>query len=99
MIFYNNPVITAEIRKAFDGMIRTAAENGVIVELNANGIRSARFSYPTDLLVELCLKYGAKVVVSSDCHYPTELCDEYVTKLYAYAKAHKLNVLDDIISL
>ncbi len=77
-------------------MIRTAVEHNVIVELNANGIRNARFSYPTDLLVEMCQKHNAKVVISSDCHVPKELCDSYVIKLYAYAKQNGLNVLDDI---
>lgn len=96
LIFYNKPAITAEMREAFEGMIMTAAENGVIVELNANGIRNARFSYPTDLLVNACLKYGARVIISSDCHSPRELCDEYVLRLYAYAKKQGLNVSDDI---
>lgn len=96
VICYNNPAITQHIREAFDFMIRTAVEHNVIVELNANGIRNARFSYPTDLLVEMCKKHNAKVVISSDCHIPMELCDSYVIKLYAYAKQNGLNVLDDI---
>lgn len=96
LIFFNNPVVTVKMREAFDKMIRTAVENGVLLELNANGIRNAQFRYPTDLLVEACLKHGAKVIVSSDCHLPRELCDEYVLKLYAYAKQIGLYVVDDI---
>ena len=96
LIFFNNPRVTVKMCEAFDRMIRTAVENGVILELNANGIRNAHFSYPTDMLIEACLKHNAKVVVSSDCHLPRELCDEYVLKLYAYAKSLGLNVLDDI---
>lgn len=96
VIFYRNPALTRGITDAFDEMIKTAVASGVIVELNANGIRNARFSYPTDLLVNACLKYNARTIVSSDCHLPCELCDEYVAKLYAYAKQKGLNVLDDI---
>ena len=97
VIFYNNPEVTQGVADAFDNMIRIAAELDVIVELNANGIRNACFTYPTDLLADCCEKYNARVVISSDCHLPRELCDEYVIKLYAYAKARKLNVVDEIL--
>lgn len=97
VIFYCNPNVTQAMRAAFDKMIKTAVDNGVIVELNANGIRNARFSYPTNLLVDLCEKYNAKVIVSSDCHMPRELCDAYVVKLAAYAKQRGLNVVDTIL--
>lgn len=96
VIFYCDPQLTEAMVSAFDEMIRTAVDLGVIVELNANGIRNAQFSYPTDLLVDCCLRHNAKVVVSSDCHLPQELCDDYVKKLYAYAKQRGLNVVDDI---
>lgn len=96
LIFYNNPTVTKRMQETFDFMIRTAVEQNVIVELNANGIRNAHFSYPTDLLVDACLRHKAKVVISSDCHLPRELCDDYVIQLYAYAKQLGLNVLDDL---
>lgn len=96
VIFYRNPAVTPGMESAFDEMIKTAVSLGTVIELNANGIRNARFTYPTDLLINACLKYGAKVIVSSDCHLPRELCDKYVIRLYAYAKQAGLNVLDDI---
>lgn len=96
LIFYNNPVITNGMEAAFDKMIKTAVEQGVILELNANGIRHAQFRYPTDMLVEACIKHNAKVIVSSDCHNPRDLCDNYVVRLYAYAKQTGLNVVDTI---
>ncbi len=77
-------------------MIKTAVGCGMITELNSNGIRNAQFKYPTDLLVDACIKYNARVVVSADCHIPAELGDEHVTELYAYAKARGLNVIDEI---
>lgn len=96
IIFFNNPVVTTKMVEAFDFMIQTAVKQGVIVELNANGVRNAHCRYPTDLLVDCCLKHNAKVIVSSDCHLPRELCDEYVIKLYAYAKQLGLNVVDTV---
>lgn len=99
LIFFNGPVITEGMETAFDRMIKTAVEQGVVVELNANGIRNAQFRYPTDMLVAACLKYNAKVIVSSDCHMPRELCDKYVLRLYAYAKQIGLNVVDTIDKL
>ena len=97
LIFYRNPKITPSMAEAFDRAIRTAVENGVAVELNANGIRFQRFKYPTDMLVEFCKKYDAKVVVSSDCHDPKDLVDECLLRLYDYAYKNKLNVVNDII--
>lgn len=96
VIFFSNPMIAKSVVRSFDEMIKTAVELDVIVELNANGIRNAGFSYPTDLLTNACLKHNAKVIISSDCHSPNELHDEYVARLYAYAKKMGLNVLDDI---
>ena len=96
VIFYSNPTLTDGMRRAFDEMIKVAVDCGVIVELNSNGIRNANFTYPTDLLVDCCKKSNATVVVSADCHSPTELYDEYVVKLYAYAKQHGLKLIDDI---
>lgn len=96
VIFMSNPKITPKIIDAFDNMINVAVQCGVIVELNANGIRNANFTYPTDLLISTCLKHNARVIVSSDCHNPDELCDRFVLKLYAYAKHIGLNLTDDI---
>lgn len=96
VILYRRPQITERVKKAFDKMIHAAVKHGVAVELNANGIRSHAFRYPTDLVVELCKKYNAPVVVSSDCHVPQYLCDEYMKALYAYAVKNKLNVVNTI---
>ncbi|MCM1534029.1 MAG: PHP domain-containing protein [Corallococcus sp.] len=96
LIFYRDIDITDKMVKAFDEVVRAAAESDTVMELNANGIRNHRFKYPTDLLIELCKKYNAKVAVSSDCHNPNELYDKYVTGLRAYAELNGLNVVDDL---
>ncbi len=97
LIFYRRPNITDAIVDAFDKTVRTAVECGVPLELNANGIRSHGFRYPTDMLVDLCEKHGAKVIVSSDSHSPDALCDAYMRRLYAYAIKRGLNVVDRIV--
>ncbi len=96
LIFYRKPKITLGMAEAFDRAIRAAVENNVAVELNANGIRNHGFRYPTDMLIELCKKYDAKVVVSSDCHSPDEFIDENLLRLYAYAQNNKLNITDEL---
>lgn len=96
LIFYRRPTLTRAVECAFDGMIRAAAHSGIAVELNANGIRSHNFRYPTDLLVESCEKHGANVVVSSDAHSPDVLCDEYVKSLYVYAQKCGLKIVNAI---
>ncbi|MBD5132697.1 MAG: PHP domain-containing protein [Clostridiales bacterium] len=96
LIFYQRPHITSEMARAFDGMIKTAVECGVAVELNANGIRYHGFRYPTDLLIDTCKKYDAPVVVSSDAHNLKYLNDEYTRGMLKYAQEHGLNVIDQI---
>lgn len=97
LIFYRRPQMTEEIKNVFEHMIRTAVDCDVTLELNANGIRYHNFNYPTDLLVDLCKKYDAKVVVSADCHSPDALCDDCTMRLTAYARKHKLKLVDKII--
>lgn len=94
LIFYRSPKLTARAVAAFENVIKQAKDCGVVVELNANGIRSHGFRYPTDLLVSLCKKYYAPVTVSSDAHSPEYLCDEYTLSLYNYAREQKLRLLD-----
>ncbi len=96
VIFYRKPEITPSIASAFENVVKEATEQNVILELNANGIRNHSFNYPTPLLVDLCKKYDTKITVSSDCHVPKELSDEYVLRLYEYALRQKLNVVDRI---
>lgn len=96
LIFYQKYLITEKIYNAFDKLVQEAVKDKVALELNANGLRSHNGKYPTNLLIELCKKHNAEVVVSSDCHSPKVLCDDYTRRLYAYAKKEKLNVIEEI---
>ncbi len=96
LIFYRNPPVTRKVELEFENMIKTASDSGIAIELNANGIRNHGFRYPTDMLVDLCKKYGAAVVVSADAHSPNCICDEFTLRLAAYARIKGLNVIDRI---
>lgn len=96
VIFYQCGDISKKAFCGFERAVKSASENGVALELNANGIRYHGFKYPTDALVTLCKKYGSRVVVSSDAHDPRFLCDKYTRALYAYAIENGLNLITDI---
>ena len=96
VIFYHAPPPSKKVINAFESVVRTASKLDIPLELNANGVRYHEFRYPTDLLVELCKKYRASVVISSDAHSPRSLCDEHVYQMRAYARAVGLNVVDTI---
>ena len=85
-------VPTDNIKTAFSDLIKTVRNKGVLVELNANGIRNNGFWYPSDMLIDACTETDAKVVISSDCHNPEVLCDDCFRKLYAYALSRGLNI-------
>lgn len=96
LIFYRLPNITRGMYDAMERAVKLATERNVAIELNSNGKRYHAFRYPTNELVELCKKYNARVVVSSDAHDPKYLCDKHTCAMYVYAKNMGLNVVDDI---
>ena len=96
VIFYHAPQPSKKVVAAFDAVVKSAVKRDIPLELNANGVRYHEFRYPTDLLVELCKKHDAKVVISSDAHSPNSLCDEHMYNMRAYAHAVGLNVVDEI---
>ncbi|MDE7107143.1 MAG: histidinol-phosphatase [Clostridiales bacterium] len=97
LIFYRLNKMTEYMVGAMEQTVKLAAEKKIPLELNSNGMRYHRNKYPTQQLVDLCQKYNARVVVSSDAHSPDALCDKYMRALYAYAKNIGLNVVDEII--
>lgn len=81
------------VKNKFEKMILNAADKGMLIEFNANGIRNNGFGYPTDYLVDICKYYDIPVIVSSDCHQPNVLCDEYVKKLIVYLCRKNIRIL------
>lgn len=84
--------------KAFDIILNSLVKNNIIVEYNANGIRSGlidypdskRYPYPFDYLWSKIAETNIKVVVSADCHNPNQIWDEAMD--LSYANLEKLNI-------
>ena len=77
---------------AADIIIGAAVETGVVLEMNANGLRKGVFDdfpdgprhlYPHRRFWEKVAGSGAKVIVGSDCHDPRQMWDEAVVQAYA----------------
>lgn len=81
------------LKKKLEKIVLNAADKGMLIEFNANGIRCNGFGYPTDYLVDICKHYDIPVIVSSDCHQPNVLCDEYVKKLIVFLRRKNIRIL------
>ena len=81
------------LKKKLEKIVLDAASEGMLIEFNANGIRCNDFRYPTDCLTDICKYYNIPVVVSSDCHRPEFLCDEYVKKLIVFLRRKNIRIL------
>ena len=81
------------LKKKFEKVILNAASEGMLIEFNANGIRCNGFGYPTDYLCDICKHYDIPVIVSSDCHQPKVICDEFVKKLIVYLRRNHIRIL------
>ena len=92
LFFRSGVEVTPEIKAAFTDMIITANKNDVLVELNANGMRSQGCCYPSDLLIDACKDNDITVIVSSDCHSPEKLNDEAFKKLLHFAQSKNLKI-------
>lgn len=81
------------LKKKLEKIVLNAASEGMLIEINANGIRCNDFRYPTDCLIDICKHYDIPVIVSSDCHRPYFLCDEYVKKLIVFLRRKNIRIL------
>ena len=78
-----------------------AIRNDVMLEFNAGGIRSNRrfdeegnpkYIYPNDSFWKVISKTNAKVIVSSDCHLPSDLYADATKTAEELAKKYELNI-------
>ena len=85
-------------------IIKSAIENDVIIELNANGFRKGKrlidgkmqYAYPNDEFFKIVKEMNPKVIISSDCHKPELLDDEWMDKARAFGKDKNLNITTSI---
>lgn len=79
---------------AADIILNAAAQNNVILEFNANGLRRGihdfpdgrRYSYPDDRFWKKVCGSNIPVLVGSDCHNPTQVWDSAVEDAYAHLR-------------
>lgn len=81
-----------------------SVRSNVLLEINANGFRRGKtekedglnFRYPRKEFWEEIkkLKIPVKVIISSDCHSPNNLYDEYVEEAVEFAKNIGLTIVD-----
>lgn len=79
--------MTPDWKSGFREIISVAKDRDIPLEINANGFRRGLFSdgngeryrYPWDAFWELAAEAGAKVVIGSDAHLPSQLSEEYDT--------------------
>ena len=61
----------ARFRYDYDRVIREAAKNGTVVEINNGSFKTRPGSHENcKIIAELCKKYGAYISVDSDAHTP-----------------------------
>ena len=77
-------------KKAADIISDTAVTTGTVLEYNANGFRrekkfypdGTRYQYPHPAFWEMVKGSGARVIVGSDCHNPSQVWDVAIEKAY-----------------
>lgn len=86
-------------------IIEAAKRNDVLLEFNAGGVRTSQhlnelnqvvYTIPDDNFWKLVSESGAKVIIGSDCHKPSELADEAFIKAHELAKSYNLNTVKKI---
>ena len=78
-------------------IIDACKKNNVLIEINANGLRSPKYEkYPNREFFELVKKNNMPVVIGSDCHKPELLEDEMVSYVRGLAKEIGLEIIDEI---
>ncbi len=87
--------------EAISLMVEECEKYQYTLELNANGFRrglsqysdSTRYPYPVDILWKEVGKTNIPVIIGSDCHDPSILCDSYTDFAFDYASKMNLNLI------
>ena len=104
VMFVNQLPFDKNCEKACDIILRAAEKTGIILELNANGLRRGlkpfpdgiRFAYPHDYFWKQLSGSNQRVIIGSDCHTPQQMCDEFTLVALNYANRMNLNLVDTI---
>lgn len=91
-------------KKAISALVEGAANGHHILELNANGFRRGkqtysdgiRYPYPVDAFWKEVAKTDIPVIIGSDSHSPSIICDEYTDYAKEYATTLGLNLIETL---
>ena len=104
VIFINDLPWDENCEKACDLIIDCAKEQQIILEFNANGIRRGlntycdgeRYPYPHQRFWEKVSAANIPVLISSDCHHPSQLWDDVMEEAYHLAGTWHLNLVQTL---
>ena len=90
--------------KAIETLVEGAEKEHFILELNANGFRrgqqnysdSVRYPYPVDTFWREVASTNIPVIIGSDSHSPSIICDSYTDYAKEYAAKLGLNLIDTL---
>lgn len=103
-MFVNHFAWDIHCDRACDRLMNAAIADGYVLEYNANGYRRGlcefddgiRYQYPHALFWQKVAEAGIPVMISSDCHEPAQMYDDFVKKAYEDAAALSLHVITDL---
>ncbi len=83
---------------------KVCKETNTYIEFNANGLRREEINtiygdihpYPRLEFFKVVKEYNLPVVISSDCHHPSQVYDETMERAVKMAKEMGLNVVDEL---
>ncbi len=104
LMLYNVKKFDEFISEQSRRIIEVAIECNMPLEINANGIRKGlretedgpRYLYPRLEFWKLVKQIGAKVIISSDAHQPSNLYNTEVIKTYEFATQLQIEVEEEI---
>lgn len=104
LMFIRDFSMDANCMKAISILVDGSAQGDFILELNANGFRRGkheysdglRYQYPVDIFWKEVANAHIPVIIGSDCHSHTIICDKHTEYAKEYADTLGLNLLDKL---
>ena len=104
LMFIRDYGMDSSCKKAIEILVEGAAKENFALELNANGFRrgkqiysdGSRFPYPVDLFWKEVAKTDIPVIIGSDSHSPSNLCDQHTEYAKEYADKLGLNLIQTL---
>ena len=102
LMFIRNYGIEQNCKEAISTLVEGAAKGHHMLELNANGFRRGkqlylegmRYPYPVDIFWKEVAQTDIPVIIGSDSHSPSIICDEHTDYAKEYALKLGLNLIE-----